>query len=57
MKKRQIVNKPVTSKNLQFDDLYEEFSKNWEIKAKQMQDRRWRLLKRSMKEDANYGRF
>lgn len=57
MKKRQIVNKPITSKSIAFDDLYEEFSRNWELKAKQMQDRRWRQLKRSIKENPNHGQF
>lgn len=57
MKKKSLISGPVSTNNLYFDDMYEEFSKNWEIKAKQLQERRWRVMKRAMKERINDARY
>ena len=56
MKKKPVITKPTNPENILFADLYEELSRNWELKAKQLKERRWRQLKRAMKEDAGYGR-
>ncbi len=56
MKKKSIITKPTNSSKLAFDDLYEDISKNWELKSKDLQDRRWRVLKRAMKENGRYER-
>lgn len=56
MKKKPVITKPTDPHIIKFDDLYEELTKNWELKAKQLQDRRWRQMKRAMKEDSRYGR-
>jgi hypothetical protein len=56
MKKKSLISKPIETNTLTFDDLYEDFSKNWELKSKQLQERRWKVMKRAMKEDLRYGR-
>lgn len=56
MKKKPLISKPTETKKIAFDDLYEDISRNWELKAKQLQDRRWRIMKRAIKEDFRYGR-
>ena len=57
MKKKTVVSRPTELNKLSFDDLYEEMGRNWEIKARQMQDRRWKQMRRAMKEDPDYGRY
>lgn len=57
MKKKSVISRPTELNKLSFDDLYEEISKNWETKSLQMQDRRWKIMKRAMKEDSEYGRY
>lgn len=56
MKKKSLISKPIETNTLTFDDLYEDISKNWELKSKQLQERRWKVMKRAMKEDLRYGR-
>lgn len=56
MKKKPLTSKPLNSSKLAFDDLYDDISKNWELKSKHLQDRRWRILKRAMKEGGRYER-
>jgi len=56
MKKKSLISKPVTTRSLQFEDMYEDLTRNWELKSKQLQDRRWRLMKRAMKESPYNGR-
>lgn len=56
MKKKSVVTKPTNLNDLVFDDLYEELGTDWELKAKQLQDRRWRIMRRAMKEDFKNGR-
>jgi hypothetical protein len=46
MKKRKIVTKPTRVTELRsFDDLYEDISSDWELKAERLQARRWRKLR------------
>lgn len=44
----KVINKPVALSSLTFDDLFDEFSDNWEGKAKKLQVRRWRQLKHQL---------
>lgn len=48
MKKFKILSKPTRVNDLSFDDLYEELSSDWELKAERMQTRRWRKLRQEM---------
>jgi len=48
MKKYKILSKPTRVNDLSFDDLYEELSSDWELKAERMQTRRWRKLRQEM---------
>lgn len=47
--------KTIIAKNLsvrdamQFSDLYDEISSDWELKAERLQNRRWRELRRKMR--------
>lgn len=45
MKKHKILSKPTRVSDLSFDDLYEELSSDWELKAERLQVRRWRKLR------------
>lgn len=56
MKKKSLISKPVTARSIQFEDMYEDLTRNWELKSKQLQDRRWRLMKRALKESSYNGR-
>lgn len=49
MKKTRIVTKTTKISDLTFDDIYDEISQDWQYRAKQLQIRRWRMLKRAMK--------
>jgi hypothetical protein len=42
MKKFKIVSKPTRMSDLSFDDLYDEMSSDWELKAERLQNRRWK---------------
>ena len=39
------------SKNISFDDLYEDSNWDWQYKSKELQARRWRALKHASKND------
>lgn len=49
MKRRHILTTPTRTSDLSFDELHEEFSQDWPDKARKLQIRRWRALKRDMK--------
>ena len=51
MKKVHIVSTPTKVSDLSFEDLYGDISRDWQEKAKLLQIRRWRALKRSIKGD------
>lgn len=47
MKKSKLLSQPVNRTDaMSFADLYDEMSSEWELKAEQMQKRRWRELRR-----------
>lgn len=49
MKKSRIVSQPTRlSDVMSFDDLYDEMSNDWELKAERLQTRRWRKLRQQM---------
>ena len=48
MKKFKILTKPTRVNDLSFDELYENFSNEWELKAERLQARRWRKLKHQL---------
>lgn len=48
MKKYKILSTPTRVNELSFDDLYDELSSDWELKAERMQTRRWRKLRQEM---------
>lgn len=48
MKKFKILTKPTRVKDLSFDEMYENFSSEWELKAERLQARRWRKLKQQL---------
>jgi NAD dependent epimerase/dehydratase family enzyme len=43
--KKPLKLKPAEHKELNFEDFREEISQAWERRAKELQDRRWRLIK------------
>lgn len=49
MKKQRLLTKPTRTSDLTFDELYDEISDDWSYKARQLQTRRWRKLKREIK--------
>ena len=44
-KNNKILTRPTRYSDLSFDDLYEDISDDWEIKAARLQARRWRKLR------------
>ncbi len=48
MKKANVLKNPTRLTDLSFDDLYEEISSDWELKAERLQVRRWQELKHKM---------
>lgn len=49
MKKAKVLSKPTrVSDVMSFDDLYDEMSSDWELKAERLQQRRWRNLRQQM---------
>jgi hypothetical protein len=48
MTKFKILTKPTRLSDLSFDDLYDDISSDWELKAKRMQKRRWNKLREEM---------
>jgi len=49
MKRSQIITKPTKISDITFDDLYDEISHDWQLRARRLQARRWRTLKHSIK--------
>lgn len=45
MKKANILKNPTRVSDLSFEELFEEISSNWELKAERLQARRWQELK------------
>ena len=48
MKKDRILTQPTRVSELSFDELYDDISSDWEIKAERLQHRRWRKLKHQL---------
>lgn len=48
MKKFKILTKPTRVSDLSFDDLYDEMSSDWELKAERLQTRRWKKLRQQL---------
>lgn len=48
MKKTNVAKNLSVRDAMSFTDLYEEISSDWELKAEQLQHRRWRELKRKL---------
>lgn len=49
MKKYTILSKPTrVSDVMSFDDLFDEMSSDWELKAERLQTRRWKKLRQQM---------
>lgn len=48
MKKFRILSKPTRIADLSFDELYDEMSNDWELKAERLQARRWRKLRQEL---------
>jgi hypothetical protein len=46
MKKTNVAKNARVEDVMSFDDLFDEISSNWELKAERMQKRRWRELRR-----------
>lgn len=48
MKKFKVLSKPTRISELSFDELYDEMSNDWELKAERLQARRWRKLRQEL---------
>lgn len=48
MKKGKILTQPMRVSDLSYDELYDDISSDWEIKAERLQHRRWRKLKQQL---------
>lgn len=48
MKKFKVISKPTRLSDLRYEDLYDEMSSDWELKAERLQTRRWRKLRQQM---------
>jgi hypothetical protein len=48
MKKFKVLSKPTRLSELSFDELYDEMSNDWELRAERLQARRWRKLKHQL---------
>lgn len=47
--KQNLISEPVRIGDMDFDYLYEQISNDWPEKARRLQIRRWRAIKRSTK--------
>ena len=56
MRQLKEIPKPAQINDLTFDELYDEISRDWQLKARRLQARRLRALKHSTKELGNLGR-
>jgi hypothetical protein len=45
MTKLHIINRPIKTSEVAFKDFYDDISKDWPEKARQLQTRRWRLIR------------
>lgn len=45
MKKWKLLTQPTRLSDLSFDDLYEDITSDWELKAERLRARRWRKLR------------
>jgi len=48
MKKFKLITNPTRLSDLSFDEMYDEMSDNWELKAERLQHRRWRKMRQQM---------
>jgi hypothetical protein len=48
MKKFKVLTKPARLSDLSFDEMYDEMSSDWELKAERLQTRRWRKLRQQL---------
>jgi hypothetical protein len=46
MKRQNLITRPTKINELTFDELYDEISDNWQLKAERLQARRWRALRK-----------
>ncbi|MBI4033687.1 hypothetical protein HY379_01680 [Candidatus Saccharibacteria bacterium] len=44
-RKHVVVGRPTSLSSISFDELYDEFSYQWQEKARRLQARRWRKIK------------
>ena len=49
MSRNSILNQPIKNSDLTFEDFYDDIRRDWPSKAKALQARRWRALKREVK--------
>ena len=49
MIRNRILVRPVKNSELAFEDLYDDFSCDWQHKAEALQARRWHAIRREMK--------
>ncbi|HEX5395194.1 MAG TPA: hypothetical protein VFW52_02515 [Candidatus Saccharimonadales bacterium] len=55
--KQKLIKSPTKLNELNFDDLYEEISKDWQSKSHKLQDRRWQQITHNKDEsDTNAAR-
>lgn len=47
MKKTTVARNLSVKDAMSFDDLYDEISSNWQLKAENLQNRRWRAMRRN----------
>ena len=43
--KNKIIGRPVKLREISFDELYEDFSRDWQYRAQRLQARRWHMLR------------
>lgn len=48
MRRMKILTTPTQVENLPFEDLYENITSDWQLKARRLQARRWRRLKHQL---------
>lgn len=52
MKKMRFVFHPMRTRDIDFDDLYDELSSSWRAKSHDLQKRRWRKLENELADEA-----
>jgi hypothetical protein len=48
MKKYKILTNPTRVTDLNFEEMYDDFSGDWELKAERLQTRRWNRIREEM---------